>query len=172
MLSIFSGAGVELPIRYQPYIKLLISFKEYRQFCESLVRIDLPVLSLELELYRKALVAESDTLLVRLFYLDLSCAILHELELAANRGVDGTSFGVVFDYDSTTSIDINAVEHDIISQFTQQEIDEGLKSVSRDLNISIKPQLLSKHNSQMFKLIIALRCLSLRKNPLKYNINK
>lgn len=172
MLSIFSGADLELPYRFQPYLKLVVSYDEYKKFCNTLASLSLSVLTFNISMYKRAIQESNEKLLLRLFYMDMSKAIMNELSLSAYHRVDGTTFGVAFETGNEESISLENMESELLSQFSKEEIDKGLKSLGEDSRGRLNLKALSKHNLSLLYQALMLRCLSYRENPIKYNINK
>lgn len=124
-------------------------------------------------MYKRAIQESNDKLLLRLFYMDMSKAIMNELALSAFHKVDGTSFGVAFETDEAgESVSLEDMESKILAQFSKEEIDKGLKSLGEDSRGRLHLQSLSSHNLCLLYQALTLRCLSYQENPIKYNINK
>ena len=166
MLSIL-GNDLDLPYRHQGYLNLIVPYDEYIQFTKMMVHNSLHVLSLTLDTYKNALRALDDSLLLRLFYLDVSCAQANELSLSIRKGVDSTIITHLFDV-ATKEFVLTDISK-CIGEFNREEIQKATKSLLKDLG-SIELSNVSEHNSQLLNYALYTRLLSYQQKPIRVNV--
>lgn len=176
MLSIFSGVDIEHPYRFQPYIRFVVKLEEYKKFIKSMVDLSISWLKFGIDSYAKALLSESDTLLIRLFMFDISKAIVNELLLSIANNVDGTIICHSFkdndgkDYgDDTKHIRFEEVSNELLS-FPVDEIKKAVTSLKDDMFGYIDTASLSEHNLLLFRYALLLRTMCYTKKPYKFEL--
>lgn len=82
LLALFAKDTFYQPYRFQEYLRIVIGYSEYKMFVKVCIRNNLSVLHFSLQKYQDAL--KDSNLLKRLYLLDLSDVIIHELLLSCS----------------------------------------------------------------------------------------
>lgn len=149
MLSVFAGDRLFLPYQGQPDVQLVLALEEYRKFCDEMLKYDVPVFTLNKELYEKALKADNDILLKRLFYFELSKSLTNELKQSVVRGRNATSY--VVGNESGEVIELP-------DTFPREDMLKGIDQVQKRLGFD--SSILSDHNRAIYLRAIQLQVLS------------
>lgn len=156
LISVLAHDGLEHPYRFQKDLVIRISFEEYREFCKDMVSVKLPFLSFELGLYKRAL-TENGNQLLRLFYHDVSKAVISEVILAMVRGENATV--IQHSFLDGTVIDMNSVEEEFKS-LPEKSIQKSFDTLEKELIPGTNVSELSEHNRRCLSYGLYLHALS------------
>lgn len=153
LLSIFAGSDYNQPYRFQPYVKIVVPFEEYRIFVRDVLSSSLRGI-FNADMYQRALDYMDDTKLVKLYYRDLSEAIIDELKWACRRNKEATQIQHQF-------VDGIGITTDTFEQACDFLTAEVVKIAGDDLSKSISPYLssFSSHNRRLFSYAVVLRSM-------------
>jgi len=159
LISIFANDGFNHPFRFQPKLCIVVSFNEYRTFCKDMINVGLPFLSFDTNMYLDALQRSSNKL-VRLYYLDLSKAILDEVLKAIGNGRDATKILHDFgNFEENNVLDITNIS-DELDKLPEQYSSRSFDYLIRQANNNIDLSRVSDHNLQLLKYGLYLYSIS------------
>ncbi len=169
MLSIFAGTELELPYRFQPYLCLSIPFHEYIAFCKEMLDIGVFCMASSKEFYVRALKNKSSPLLLRLYYMDISRAVLSEVILSCAKCVDGTVI-IHNNTDAKVNYTLDSVNA-VLKSASPDVVQKAVNSIKKDANPNIGFAQISEHNKRLLQYAIILRVLACTLEPDSINIS-
>ena len=159
MLSIFSGANLVLPYRFQPNVMLSVDFDEYKKFISIMLRTQLHCLSFDNNLYERALYGNKNIYLTKVFYFDLSKAVTSELVLAIANKKEATIICNTFVKEHSRNVVLENVKQEL-KYVNKNYFQKGVESVKKDLKNYVGSCYMSNHNALIFYYAILLRTFS------------
>lgn len=169
LLTIFAGEDISLPWRYQPYFRIRIPFDEYVKFVRLMLDTQIRPFVFDEQVYRRQLknYEKGETMgMLKLYYVDVSQAILNEFNISVRRRADATIISTLFpECENVFELsNINEMFKNIDATVVQQ--------VYAQVHSELKCRftMLSQHNENMLKYAIGLRALAMSQAPVKLNI--
>lgn len=167
LLALFAKDTFYQPYRFQKYLRIIISYHEYKIFVKICIRNNLNILHFSLQKYQDAL--KDSNLLKRLYFLDLSDVIIHELLLSCSFDRPCIDIRHFFDTASDLiSIDECGTAFEIL--------DNDYKSKSFDLlekdksNFTLINAQLDTRKQRIFEYGMYLRALAFKSKAEEFNI--
>lgn len=168
MLSLFVGADIIHPFRFEPYLQIVIPFDEYIEFVERMVQQNLDILSFPIQRYR-TLLETRDTQKLRKYYLyDMSAAVANEVVLGNAYRREGTVIThLLTGVDDEISIyDVPDVLNKIDKEYREKAESFLRRSITRKLDDTE----LTGHNNLLWQYAIYLRTLAIAPTTKLYNL--
>lgn len=180
MLTLFAGSQMPQPFRGQRNVEVCVDFEEYKRFVGLIASSKFDWLFISKDMYTKALSSKAGDLLLRkLFYFDLSRAVLGEVSLAMMAKSDCTFIHGVFN--SESSDDIRCANFDMCRVYVSDmdNAQEAEAAVVREVQkcVAVNGGTLNtagynaaERNRNMLSYAVFLRALSKQKEPNMYEI--
>lgn len=167
LLPIFAGCDLKQPYRFQPYVRIYITFEEYVKFVKDVVQRDLRVLFFPIEIYKKYLDENKIESLINTYYVDMSKAVTAELKMACIYGKDCTE--ICHDFVKSVS-HVSREEIDgLFSHVEAEHVRKAAKYVNDDIAGCLKGTEMSDANRIAYRYAVLLRSLSMVKDPIKFS---
>ena len=128
MLSLFAKDTFYKPYRFQSDLRINISFEQYRKFVLICLHNNLDVLHFSFQMYRRAL--QDDMLLKRIYLLDMSDVILHELFVSCM--FNKPSISVEHFFDSASHMISMSACSKLFSTLPESNKDKSFKLLEQD----------------------------------------
>ena len=171
-LSIFTGNDIVQPYRFQPSIRFVLPFEEYVSFCKDMVVTPYSWLSWKNESYLNALkVMQLDSSkILKLYYWDMSVAILSEIILAIKYKKNGTLLFHSFKEIDTQEISFQDIQKmykllpvDVQNKAEHYTNKGELSNISR-MNIT------TQHNMSLYWYALYLRALAFQTTQSQFRV--
>lgn len=166
LLSLFAKDDLYKPYRFQQGICIVIPYSAYVSFVRICLRNNLSVFRLGLHKYREAL--QNENLMQRLYLLDISDVILHELYLSCAENKYCIMVQHLFNTadDLVKYDDCAALFDEMPEDCKQKSLDLFVKEIAEYSNISD----ISKYKQSILDYGMYLRTLSFCKEAKIFNI--
>lgn len=163
-LPIFAGDNLVQPYRFQPDVRVIVPFTEYVAFCSKMVETKYEWLAYDSEVYKRALSKYNTdrTSMLKLYFADMSRAIINELKMSLVKGKDGTVIQHQFSEDDLPKIELTSVEQ-AYQWVSAEAVEKASKYINADLLSYIREKM-SPHNILLYKYALLLYSLSFQKN--------
>lgn len=169
LISVLSAGSVNRPYSFQPDLQITVALGEYRKFVKQMLQMNLMLLTFDLGLYRRALA--DDNLMLRLFYMDVSVAVVNEVLRAEIQGRSATVINHKIEGSQVSFILLRDFSRNL-NQLPQCDIEKAMEKLKKELCAIGYSGRMNRHNNGCLEYAIFIRALSYNRHPRKVNVER